>query len=165
MQRDKKCRSGSIDFGFEELKRFSFWLEKEDNSPYTVQNISTIEGCRKFCINNNCIALSFSTYTSLQECSLSFGDRYHPTRKGAWVQTGVILNYAAHRLCLKGLHLSFLCLTIGLKFLIYTNRVYFDIDSISGLCLSIYFVAICMSVYNVYFSVYMQCVIPIYKTD
>ncbi|XP_048738543.2 uncharacterized protein LOC125653234 isoform X2 [Ostrea edulis] len=101
LQRDIKCGSGTVDFGFEEMKRFSFWLPKEDNSAHTVQNISTIEGCRKFCIKNNCTALSFSTNSKHQECFLSFGDRYHPTRKASWVQTGAIYNYASHRLCYK----------------------------------------------------------------
>ncbi|XP_062589229.1 uncharacterized protein LOC134250886 [Saccostrea cucullata] len=101
LQRDIRCHKGTVDYGFEELKRFSFWLEKEDNSPYVVRNISTIEGCRQFCLSNNGTALSFQIYSDRTECSLSFGDRYHPTRQSAWVQTGVILNQAAHRLCFK----------------------------------------------------------------
>ncbi|XP_061178746.1 uncharacterized protein LOC133187405 [Saccostrea echinata] len=101
LQRDKKCQNGIVDFGFEELKRFSYWLEKEDNSPFDVKNISSIKGCRQFCVRNNCTALSFQKYTSSPKCSLSFGDRYHPTRMMSWVQTGSTKHYAAHRLCFK----------------------------------------------------------------
>ncbi|XP_061178754.1 uncharacterized protein LOC133187411 [Saccostrea echinata] len=107
LQRDIKCRNGSLDFGFEELKRFSFWLSKE-KIHHVFKNISRIEGCRQFCLNNNCTSLSFKKYTSDQECSISFGDRYHPARMFDWVQTGVKLNYASHRLCLKVYPCTFL---------------------------------------------------------
>ncbi|XP_062589196.1 uncharacterized protein LOC134250867 [Saccostrea cucullata] len=104
LQRDIKCKRDTIDFGYEELKRFSYWLEKEDNSPFDAKNISSIKGCRQFCLRNNCTALSFQKYTSSQRCSLSFGDRYHPTRTVAWVQTGSSQHYASHRLCFKNAH-------------------------------------------------------------
>ncbi|XP_062589227.1 uncharacterized protein LOC134250885 isoform X2 [Saccostrea cucullata] len=100
LQRDIKCRNGTIDFGFEELRRFSFWLNSE-NTQQSYKNISSIEGCRQFCLKNNCTSLSFKKYTSDQACSLSLGDRYHPARMFAWVQTGVKLNFVSHRLCFK----------------------------------------------------------------
>ena len=100
VQRDAHCGLGvTADFGFEELLRYSFWLEGSFSSSF---NMSTIEECRGFCLKHNCTSLYFMDYVDKKTCTLYEGDRYHPTRRSAWVITGFKLNYASHRLCFKG---------------------------------------------------------------
>lgn len=99
LHRDIRCKNTSVDFGFEELKRFSFWLE---GPTFSFTNITSIHDCRQFCLTTGCTSLYFTEYSDSQTCSLNNGDRYHPTRQAAWVLTGSSLNYASHRLCFKG---------------------------------------------------------------
>ncbi|XP_078341994.1 uncharacterized protein LOC111105682 isoform X2 [Crassostrea virginica] len=99
LHRDAHCGEGiTADFGFEELLRYSFWLEGSLSSSF---NKSTIEECRGFCLKHNCTSLYFMDYADKKTCTLYEGDRYHPTRRSAWVITGSELNYASHRLCFK----------------------------------------------------------------
>jgi hypothetical protein len=95
-----KCSSGSVDFGFEELKEFTYYIPNDSESTYTNQTKGTIEDCRKSCIDSNCLALNFKS----GRCNLLFRYRYPRTRWFDYRGDNYNPDKSSHRLCFKGIN-------------------------------------------------------------